>query len=238
MDEEITFRSDMKVEMMDFMGTDETIIKSAKISTAKDETVGAMSDEVKKKFINFLAEGRHGSPFEHVVFTFRIEAPIFVFRELFRHRIASPNEMSARYTEMKPVFYEPDNQRPIVQVGKPGQYTFEHGSPRQELDVSLYHQAAYTEAWFCYSRMLENGLAREVARSVLPVGIYSEAYFTINLRSLTNLLSLRTEERTHSTYPSYPQYEIARVADKMEKYMQMVVPIAYSAWNTNGRVGL
>lgn len=73
---------------------------------------------------------------------------------------------------------------------------------------------------------------------MLPVGIYSQAYFTINLRSLTNLLSLRTEERKHSTYPSYPQHEIVLVADQMEKYMRMITPLAFAAWDQNGRVGL
>lgn len=237
MTDTIEFRSDMTVDLIDSMGNDDSVIRSAKVSTMTDTTVDDMSAAGKEKFIDFLVSNRHGSAFEHCVMTFRIEAPIFVFRELFRHRIASPNEMSARYTEMRPVFYVPIEDRPLMQTGKPGAYTFEKGTPFQYEETKAEHQFSYTVAWQSYRLMLEEGIAREVARSVLPVGIYSQAYFTINLRSLTNLLSLRTKS-DHSSYPSYPQYEIEDVAEQMEDFVTALFPLTYEAWDKNGRVGL
>jgi thymidylate synthase (FAD) len=178
---------------------------------------------------------RHGSPFEHNAFTFYIEAPIFVFREFMRHRIASYNEESGRYKELAPIFYTPAEDRKLIQEGKPGAYVFVSGTPEQ---FSVVRQEIYTssrDAYHHYQSMLAEGIAREVARAVLPVNIYSSMYVTMNARALMNFLSLRTtREGTH--FPSFPQREIEMVAEKMESHFAEKMPITYASFNKNGRV--
>ena len=234
---DITFRSDMTVDLIDSMGNDDSVIRAAKVSTMTDATVDEMSDAGKGKFIDFLVANRHGSPFEHVVFTFRIEAPIFVWREFMRHRMASYNEESGRYTELKPVFYIPDENRNLVQVGKPGEYAFTQGDPLQVRATDAILRTCSVEADADYRSLLKRGIAREVARMVLPLNIYSTAYVTMNLRSLTNFLSLRRNVEGQ-TVPSFPQREIEMVAELMEQHANSIVPITLDAFRRNGRVAL
>jgi thymidylate synthase (FAD) len=178
---------------------------------------------------------RHGTPFEHNAFTFYIEAPIFVFREFMRHRIASYNEESGRYKELAPVFYVPKESRKLVQVGKPGSYTFEEGTYKQKNILPADIKRVSTEAYKAYERLLKEGVAREVARTVLPVGLYSSMFVTMNARALMNFLSLRTS-REGSHFPSYPQREIEMVAEKMEAEFAKLMPLTYAAFEKSGRV--
>ena len=237
MGEEIIFRNDMSVELVKSSASDADVIWAARVSTAGDkslEDVGA--DPAKSEgLINYLARERHGSPFEHTSMTFFISAPIFVFREFMRHRIASYNEESGRYRELKPVFYIPSKERKLVQIGKAGAYTFVDGTPEQ-FDITV---AAIKEtcnlAYANYQKMLDAGVAREVARAVLPVTLYSSMYVTMNARALMNFLSLRTA-REGSHFPSYPQREIEMVAEKMEAYFAKLMPITYGAFQKSGRI--
>lgn len=226
------FRSDMTVNLVQAMATDQAVTLAARVST------GAVSDdspERERGLINYLMRDRHGSPFEHNAFTFYIEAPIFVFREFMRHRIASYNEESGRYKQLEPVFYVPDRDRNIIQVGKPGAYTFEPGDFYQHELLENSIMAASAEAYAKYERMLDAGIAREVARSVLPVNTYSSMYVTMNARALMNFLSLRTT-REGSHFPSFPQREIELVAEQMENIFTEHMPITHDAFNRNGRV--
>jgi thymidylate synthase (FAD) len=167
--------------------------------------------------------------------TFYVQAPIFVFREFMRHRIASYNEESGRYRELQPVFYVPGPDRKLIQVGKPGAYDFEDGTAEQAALVAQETMAITRAAYESYQRMLVAGVAREVARIVLPVNIYSSMYVTMNSRSLMNFLSLRTKrEGTH--FPSYPQREIEMCAEKMEDAWAKLMPLSYESFNENGRV--
>jgi thymidylate synthase (FAD) len=230
----IEFRSDMTVELIDSMGGDDAVVRSARVSTSSNSRNVDMGTK-EEGLINYLMRDRHGSPFEHNAFTFFIEAPIFVFREFMRHRMASYNEESGRYKELSPVFYVPAPERKLIQVGKPGAYTFEDGTAEQYTDVinsiNDANQLAYAE----YKWMLDKGIAREVARAVLPVNIYSSMYVTMNARALMNFLSLRTmREGTH--FPSFPQREIEMVAEKMEEFFAEKMPITYATFNKNGRV--
>ena len=236
-DDGCIFRDDMTVELVDFMGDDESIIKAAKVSTMTDATVDEMGNAGKQKFIDFLAKNRHGSPFEHVLFTFRIEAPIFVWREFMRHRVASYNEESGRYKKLEPVFYAPAPDRKMVQVGKPGAYEFVEGEDYQRAVVGALIRANSRDAYALYETMLETGVAREVVRMVLPLNIYSTAYVTMNLRALTNFLSLRVADGT-SMFPSFPQREIEMVAEQMEDIASTITPKAMLAFQSNGRVPL
>ncbi len=167
--------------------------------------------------------------------TFFVSAPIFVFREFMRHRIASYNEESGRYRELKAVFYIPSKSRKLLQVGKTGAYTFEDGTKEQfELSVKVMKDA-YIVAYDSYQKMLDAGIAREVARVVLPVATYSSMYVSMNARALMNFLSLRTA-REGSHFPSYPQREIEMVAEKMEAEFAKLMPLTYAAFEKSGRV--
>jgi thymidylate synthase (FAD) len=176
------------------------------------------------------------SPFEHNSMTYFISAPIFVFREFMRHRIGwSYNEESGRYRELRPVFYVPAPERKLVQEGKPGQYVFVDGTPEQH-DLTVQRtKDACLEAYRAYQDMLAAGVAREVARTVLPVGTYSSMYATCNARSLMAFLSLRTK-REDSRFPSFPQREIEMVAERMEEEWARLMPITHAAFDANGRV--
>jgi thymidylate synthase (FAD) len=226
----ITYRSDMTVELINSMASDDAVVMAARVST------GAEANENRDKgLINYLMRDRHGSPFEHNAFTFFIQAPIFVFREFMRHRIASYNEESGRYKELEPVFYIPAEDRKLIQVGKPGAYTFEAGSDSQMKNTQAWTRLASERSYEMYQLMLNDGVAREVARGVLPVNTYSSMYVTMNARSLMNFLSLRTmREGTH--FPSFPQREIEMVAEKMEEFFAEKMPVTYETFNKNGRV--
>jgi thymidylate synthase (FAD) len=225
----ITFRSDFTVDLIDHMGNDNSVVRAARVSS------GSTGDDAKDAgLINYLMRDRHGSPFEHAVFTFRIEAPIFVFREFMRHRMASYNEESGRYKELEGVFYVPDENRKLVQVGKPGAYTFEQGTDEQVHQTAVGVTLASVSGYRQYVDLLKQGIAREVARMVLPVNIYSSMYVTMNARSLMNFLSLRSTEQ--GTYPSFPQWEIADVAHRMETIFSELMPQTHACFVKNGRV--
>ena len=178
---------------------------------------------------------RHGSPFEHSVMTFYVSAPIFVWREHMRHRMTSYNEESGRYRVLQPVFYTPGPERKLVQIGKPGAYEFVDGTAEQSAVVTDAVRRATTEAYREYVRMLDAGVAREVARAVLPVSIYSSAYVTMNARALMNFLSLRRRS-DDSQFPSYPQREIEMVAERYEEFWAGLMPITHGPFVANGRV--
>ncbi|MTA05729.1 MAG: FAD-dependent thymidylate synthase, partial [Actinobacteria bacterium] len=203
---DVQFRSDVTVELVRSTANDRDVLFAARVSTQGEQSLEGNADDATdrdKGLINYLMRDRHGSPFEHNSMTFYVQAPIFVFREFMRHRIASYNEESGRYRELRPVFYVPGADRNLVQVGKTGSYEFTPGTPEQTQLVDTEVRAVCTEAYASYQRMLEAGVAREVARMVLPVTIYSSMYVTMNARSLMNFLSLRTmREGTH--FPSFP----------------------------------
>ncbi len=237
MSDEIIFREDMSVELVKSSASDADVVWAARVSTAGDKSLEDVGADASKSegLINYLARERHGSPFEHTSMTFFISAPIFVFREFMRHRIASYNEESGRYRELKPVFYVPSKERKLVQIGKAGSYTFIDGNAEQyEITVKAIKETcklAYTN----YQKMLDAGVAREVARAVLPVTLYSSMYVTMNARALMNFLSLRTA-RDGSHFPSYPQREIEMVAEKMEAEFAKLMPITYGAFEKSGRI--
>ena len=238
---DLTFRSDVVVELVKHSASDHDVAFAAKVSTQGERSLHSSegfsmdSTERLSGLINFLARERHGSPFEHSVFTFYVKAPIFVWREHMRHRMASYNEESGRYRVLEPEFYVPSLDRKLVQVGKTGAYTFEDGSAEQMAITLVSYRRTCKEAYANYMDMLAAGVAREVARGVLPVNIYSSAYVTMNARALMNFLSLRmTAEGSH--FPSYPQREIEMVAEKYEQIFKEIMPLTYDAFVKNGRV--
>ena len=234
---EINFRDDVTVELVKASASDSDVIWAARVSTAGENSLDDVNADPSRSegLINYLARERHGSPFEHTSMTFFVSAPIFVFREFMRHRIASYNEESGRYRELRPNFYVPSRQRKLVQVGKAGAYTFVDGTEEQyQLTVNAIKESC-TVAYENYKKMLDAGVAREVARAVLPVTLYSSMYVTMNARALMNFLSLRTS-REGSHFPSYPQREIEMVAEKMEAYFAELMPLTYGDFQKSGRV--
>lgn len=211
------------VQLYDYMGDDLRIVNNAR------QSFGQESESMTEKevgLIKFLMRNRHGTPFEHVVFTFNIKCPIFVAREWMRHRIGSYNEYSGRYSKMISDFYIPDNVR--SQVGKPGSYKFE---PLPENLVSLVQNDMGTvceQTWAKYETYLKMGVAKEVARMVLPVNIYTSFTWTVNLRALFNFISLRSAENA--------MWEIRQYSQTIEKAIRPTVPVAYDAFVKSGRI--
>ena len=229
---EFRIRDDMTVELLGWSGSDHLVAQAARVSTGSSNEVDPEKDA---GLINYLMRERHGSPFEHNLFNFYIEAPIFVFREFMRHRIASYNEESGRYKELYPDFYIPNRERKLVQVGKPGAYTFEDGTDYMHTRMRESLMSTSVQAYTQYNKLLELGVAREVARMVLPLNLYSSMYVTMNARSLMNFLSLRTV-KSDSKFPSYPQREIEMVAEQMEAIWAELMPSTHAAFAANGWV--
>lgn len=202
------FRSDMTVELMDYMGDDLTPVRAARLSTGTEAEVNPERD---RGLLNALMRDGHHVPFEHQVMSFRIEAPIFVTRQMLKHRISSISEASGRYSEMDGVFYVPGHFRPVKQVGKTMDYQFEQDDYLSgEAYDAITSSSRY--AWGTYKDMLDDGIAKEVARMVLPVNLYSTLRITMNTRALMNFFNLRSSDGE-----GHPQYEIRLVADEMRR---------------------
>ncbi len=232
-----TFRSDMAVELVRASAQDADVLFAARVSTKGEQSLDDVDADASRSagLVNFLMRDRHGSPFEHNSMTFYVQAPIFVFREFMRHRIASYNEESGRYRELRPVFYVPGPERRLVQQGRPGAYEFVEGTPEQLDLVQQQTKEVCEHAYRAYQDMLAAGVAREVARIVLPLTIYSSMYVTVNARSLMNFLSLRTKH-PEAAYPSFPQREIEMCAERMEEIWAGLMPMTHAAFVKNGRV--
>ncbi len=234
---DVVFRSDILARHRDHMGGDASIIEAMLVSSDKDQLIEEMMEIPKTEGrIRFLMRMKHGTPFEHNALKFYVEAPIFVFREWHRHRIGwSYNEQSGRYSELPPMFYVPPANRPLVQVGKPGAYTYIPGS-QEDYDwlVEDIRKQAVSQ-YISYQERLSRGIAKEVARMSLGVNIYSKMYATCNARSLMAFLSLRTNEPT-ATFPSTPMWEIEAAARMTEEVLKRLFPMTYNAWVEFGRV--
>jgi thymidylate synthase (FAD) len=168
------------------------------------------------------------TPFEHNSFRFHIRCPIFVAREWMRHRISSFNEFSLRYAKATEDFYVPEPEDVRTQVGKPGAYSFDPVEPEVAKQTREELRAIYDAAFAAYERLVELGVARELARCVLPVGAYTEFYWTVNARSLMNFVSLRASETA--------QRAIRRYAEAVEQYFAELMPVTHAAFVANDRV--
>ena len=228
----------MDCDIIDAMGSDISMIRAMLVSTMGIVPNEELSSSAMEGRINFLMRNRHGTPFEHGSMTFRISTPIFVIRELHRHRIGfSYNEESGRYKQLDPVFYVPSVYRDMYRVGKPGNYEFRGAPHAVAVDIQDRIKAASNAAYWQYEAMLDIGIAPEVARMVLPVNIYSSQYVTCNPRSLMSFLSLRQKfGAEEAAYPSKPLKEINMLADMMEEEFRGLFPITHAAYVKNKRV--
>jgi thymidylate synthase (FAD) len=212
------------VRLDDAMADDLSVANSARVSFGrrKDEL-----DDSDRGLIRFLMRERHGTPFEHNAFRFHIRCPIFVAREWFRHRVGSFNEFSMRYARATDDFFVPEPEDVRTQVGKPGAYSFEPVGDELAEETREQLRRVYETAYETYEQLVEQGVARELARAVLPVGAYTEFYWTVNARSLMNFVSLRAADSA--------QREIRRYADACELYLAERMPVTYEAFVANNR---
>jgi thymidylate synthase (FAD) len=213
------------VRLDEAMADDLSVVNGARVSFARHK---AEMDDSDVGLIKFLMRDRHGTPFEHNAFRFHIRAPIFVAREWFRHRIGSFNEFSMRYARATDEFYLPAAEDVRTQVGKPGAYSFDPVSDDIAETTREELRQVYEAAYAAYERLVELGVARELARAALPVGAYTEFYWTINARALMNFLSLRNAESA--------QREIRRYAEACEWFFAERMPVTYEAFVAAGRV--
>lgn len=214
---DINFRSDMRVAHVDHMGNDKRIAQAARVSTGNDQ-----SDRPHEGLVRRLWQDQHTSTFEHNTLTVRVEVPIFVAREWMRHRTQAFNEISGRYSEMEPIFYVPGEDRPLVQTGKAMDYRREAGSPILRAVTDRLMRIAGKGAWRLYEYMLRKGVAREVARNVLPVSLYTRFYATANLRNWLHFVELRTDETA--------LWEIRQAALMVEGLISGLWPVAHGAY--------
>jgi thymidylate synthase (FAD) len=196
---------------------DLAVVNAARVSFGKRKTD---LDDADRGLIRFLLRERHTSPFEHSYFRFHVACPIFVAREWFRHRTWSYNEISARYTELPEVYHVPDEVR--TQVGKPGAYVFEPVDDELSDRVQGIVADTSRRAFEAYHLMLDAGIAKEVARSVLPVGTFTEFYASVDALNLMKFLSLRNHPAA--------QREIRLYAEALESIFAEQMPVTYAAY--------
>jgi thymidylate synthase (FAD) len=207
------------------LASDLSVVNAARVSFARRK---AEMDDSDAGLVRFLMRDRHGTPFEHNAFRFHVRAPIFVAREWFRHRVGSFNEFSMRYAKATDDFYVPAPEDVRTQVGKPGAYTFESVEPEVAESTRETLESVYRTAYAAYEQLVEAGIAREVARCVLPVGAYTEFFWTVNARALMNFVSLRAAETA--------QREIRYYAEAVESFLAEKMPVTYDAFVANDRV--
>jgi thymidylate synthase (FAD) len=213
------------VRLVDHMGSDLSIVRSARVSYNAEWRTG--EDEGKDaKLINYLVKNRHTTPFESVTFTFEVKSPIFVFRQWHRHRTWAYYEVSARYTELPEEYYIPALNIITEQStsNKQMRTDVQNANAQQIQDIMLEQNASSFRA---YIQLLELGCPRELARTVLPLATYSKMFGTVNLHNLFHFLGLRTH--THA------QYEIRVYAVAMLELIREFVPISVASWEEHNK---
>lgn len=215
------FVNNSRVELIKHNASDIDVARAAWVSNYGEDAREKDPSRI-EGLINYLYKNRHMSPFEHGSFTFFIETPIFVAREFMRHRTMSYNEISGRYTQLPARFYVPARERPLIQQGKVGAYVFTEGSDEQYAVMRTHLEDHAGEAWRRYQEMIDTGVAREVARDVLPVNIMTQFYATCNPRNLMQFLALRDDE--------HALYEIQEVAVQMDAHFKDAMPITHKAY--------
>ncbi len=208
------------VRLVEHMGSDLSIVRSARISYDAEWRAG--EDEGKDaKLLNYLLKNKHTSPFESCVFTFDVKAPIFVFRQWHRHRTWSFNEISARYSELPEEYYVPEPEQITTQSASNKQMRTEVEHPLS-LSIQQAIDDAGAKAFYVYQDLIKAGCPRELARSVLPTGTYSHMFATVDLHNLMHFLKLRLHE--HS------QYEIRVYAEALLTLIEPIVPVSVQAF--------
>ena len=211
------------IKLIDKMGNDYSVVEAARVSYGKGRT----TPDRDKKLIEYLMKHNHGTPFEHVVFKFHVKCPIFVARQWMRHRIASYNEISGRYTVYEDEWYVPDKPRIPDPKNKQGSKIIKDPELRSKM-VSIMEDIM-KRSYESYEKLLALGLSRELSRIVLPMAMYTQFYWTVNARSLMNFLNLRCD--------SHAQYEIREYAIKIARIFKNTCPWIFEAFLKYGYRG-
>jgi thymidylate synthase (FAD) len=207
------------VRLVDYLGNDERIVQAARVSYG----AGTKSFRQDRALIHYLLRNWHTSPFEQVILTFHTKMPIFVARQWVRHRTARLNEISGRYSVMKDEFYvpQPEHIRPQSTDNKQGrsEERFDEETEREVIRLFAEEQG---EVYATYRKLIDLGVARELARNNLPLSLYTEWYWQIDLHNLFHFLRLRMDP--------HAQYEIRVYAEAMARCAKAVAPLAYEAF--------
>ncbi len=206
------------VRLVDSMGGDDAIVQSARVSYGK----GTSKVSQDRGLIRYLMRHRHTTPFEMVEFKFHCKMPIFVARQWVRHRTANINEYSLRYSEARDEFYypDPDNIEFQSALNKQGRMGEVDSELKQK--VQRYFKEISERSFEIYSELNEAGVARELARAVLPVNLYTEWYWKNDLHNLLHFIGLRSD--------GHAQYEIRVFSDAMASFVKEVAPFAWEAY--------
>ena len=215
-----------RVDLVDHMGDDLTIVNSARVSFGKHKEA---LDEKDKRLVDYLVKHRHTSTFEHNLITFRFTVPLFVRSQHHRHRTWSYNEISRRYTDINIQFYEPEHFRTQHKSNRQASNTEELIDPM--VTRNLICQSAtkcfkqhHQDCLEFYNNLIEAGICREQARGVLPQNMYTEYYGTVNLSNLLKFVDLRTHEGA--------QWEIQKVAEACLDIAEGLFPVAVGAYRS------
>lgn len=214
----------MQVQLIESWGTDKTVARAARVSFGSDDLSTDELTERDKKLIHYLAKHKHTSCFEHQGATLRLKVPIFIARQIQRHRTFSYNEISRRYVDTPPEFFWPETWRGRAENVK-------QGSNDEDLSDKSIEGAIYTveeaargavmQAHSAYTELLDNGVAPELARMILPQNMYTEFYMTSNLRAWSHFLKLRLD--------SHAQYEVRVVAEQVKDILTPLFPVSMEA---------
>lgn len=207
------------VRLIDYMGSDSRIVQTARVSYGK----GTKSARKDAGLIDYLMRHRHTSPFEHVVFEFHCKMPIFVARQWIRHRTARLNEISGRYSVMESEFYLPEESQ-IKRQSRDNKQGRAGGEvpPALRSRVLEILKEDQSSAYRNYEELLDDDIARELARINLPLSLYTQWYWQMDLHNLFHFLSLRMD--------SHAQWEIQEYARVIAKYVRAVCPMAYASF--------
>ena len=206
------------VRLVDSMGGDNAIVQAARVSYGK----GTSKLSQDRGLIRYLMRHRHSTPFEMVEFKFHCKMPIFVARQWVRHRTANINEYSLRYSEARDEFYYPDPEHIQFQSALNKQGRMGEVTPELKLKVLNYFKEISERSFEIYSELNQAGIARELARSILPVNLYTEWYWKNDLHNLLHFIGLRSD--------SHAQYEIRVFSDAMAESVKAVAPFAWEAY--------
>ena len=210
------------VRLVDYLGSDQRIVQSARVSYGN----GTKTVSQDAGLIDYLLRHQHTSPFEQVVFTFHVKMPIFVARQWVRHRMGRMNEVSGRYSIMKDEFYVPETKdlEPQSKDNKQGR-SDEPFEPAKAKEIQDTLAQGQKDSYDAYSKLLDTGLAREVARINLPLSLYTEFYWQMDLNNLFKFLKLRLD--------GHAQYEIRQYANVMLELVRKVCPMAVASFEND-----
>lgn len=225
MSQKIQYRSDLKVELLDHMGTDKTVARAARVSTGHED----IEEDRLAGLVNYLVREDHGSTLEHNFVSFRFEAPLPVLGQFVRHRHISPNVQSGRYSEYLPQFYLPPKERPLENVGKSSAPILVPGDKRQRKVLKNARRTAAETTMSLYQEQLRVGIAKEVARDVLSQHLYTSWWGSANLRAWLHFLKLRNGKHGH------PQWEIVQIATEIEYQLGQLFPVTLAAWQKHNQ---